>query len=104
MICLINTGKNWTEENESYPLRKKFKIPNGENSSNSLFSNEEVIKMRTLYSEGVSPKDIASMYPEISINTIKAILYGRSYKFLPYWKFSEKKWVEPCIDYPQSLK
>ena len=92
MICLINTGKNWNDPNEEYPLRKQFKILKGENVKNSLFTNEEVLKMRKLYGTGTKPKDICAMYPNISENTIKAILYGRNYKYLPTWNKEKNDW------------
>lgn len=104
MICLINTGKNWSEPNENYPLRKTFKALSGEKSPNAKFTNDEVMEMRTLYSQGVPNREIYKMYPDTSENTIKAILYGKSYKKLPYWNNSQQKWIEPCIDYSQSLK
>ena len=37
-------------------------------------------------------------------SAISAIIYGKTYKHLPIWNNSKKKWIEPCIDYPQSLK
>ena len=51
-----------------------------------------VLKMRKLYGTGTKPKDICAMYPNISENTIKAILYGRSYKYLPTWNKEKSDW------------
>lgn len=103
MICLINTGKNWIDPEAIYPLRK-FVRKSGEKAFNSLFTNEEVMAMRTRYSQGESSGEIVKSYPNISPNTIRAILYGRSYKMLPYWNRTKGQWIEPCIDYSQSLK
>ena len=83
-------------------VQKKKKTCNNLNIHHQ--ENEEVMKMRTMYSEGTPSRKICEIYPNVSENTIKAILYGKSYKKLPYWNVTQKKWIEPCIDYPQSLK
>lgn len=92
MISLINTGKNWKNNDEEYPLRKQFKIQKGEKVSNALFTNDQVLEMRKLHGTGTKPKDICAMYPKISENTIKAILYGKSYKYLPLWNKEKNDW------------
>lgn len=104
MICLINAGKNWYNKELSYPLRKVFTSQRGEKSPKAKFTNDEVMKMRQMYADGMQPKSICQLYPNISQSTIKAILYGRSYKYLPYYNRTSQKWIEPCIDHSQSLK
>lgn len=104
-LSMINQGKAWHDDNESYPLRILPTTYLGSLNSNAKFTEEQVMEMRTLYSKGVTSKEIEKKYSHIASEfTIKAILSGKSYKNLPYWKYSEKKWIEPCIDYPQSLK
>ena len=107
MICLINTGKNWFDENEDYPLRKKFKIGQGENAHHAILNDEIVMEIRTKYSQGIPKKQLEKEYClkyNVSASTIQAVLYGRTFKHLPIWKNTEKRWIEPCNDYSQSLK
>ena len=92
-LSMINQGKTWKDSEEKYPLRKKFNSQIGEKASHSLFSDEEVIKIRTLYSKGKTPKEIFEIYNKYSPNTIQAILYGNSYKHLPRWNNKLKKWI-----------
>lgn len=105
MISLINQGKNWYDENESYPLRPTDTRNIGNKNGSALFTEDQVMHMRQEYANDpkLSTRILAEKY-NISINTMRAILSGRSYKYLPYYKKSLKKWIEPCIDYPQSLK
>lgn len=70
----------------------------------ALFSNNEVMLIRKRYAtEALTAADLAKEY-NISASTMRAILRGASYKYLPYYNKSLNKWIEPCIDYPQSLK
>ena len=105
IISLINQGKNWFDEKETYPIRQTDYRNIGEKAGGALFTNEEVMNIRKEYAENpkLSATILANKY-SVSINTMSAILQGRSYKYLPYYKKSLKKWIEPCIDYPQSLK
>lgn len=105
IISLINQGKNWFDEKETYPIRQTDYRNIGEKVGGALFTNEEVMNIRKEYAENpkLSATILANKY-SVSINTMSAILQGRSYKYLPYYKKSLKKWIEPCIDYPQSLK
>ena len=104
MISLINTGKNWFDEKDEYPLRKTFKNNSlGSSNPRAKFTEEQVMEIRKLYSENVPTKDIIAKYNHIATdNAIKAILYNRSYKHLPNWNKKLNKWIEPCIDYSQS--
>ncbi|MGN1342925.1 MAG: hypothetical protein ACI4VL_07045 [Bacilli bacterium] len=61
------------------------------------------MEIRTLYSQGKTLKELTELYGKIaSASAIKSIIYGETYKHLPVWKKKIKKWIEPCIDYPQS--
>lgn len=104
-LSMINQGKTWFDENEQYPLRKMEKAHKGSSNGRAKFSEEQVMEIRKKYSQGSSPKELFLEYNHIaSDSAISAILYGKTYKHLPIWSNSKKKWIEPCIDYPQSLK
>lgn len=104
IISLINTGKNWFDEKEEYPLRKTFKNSSlGSSNPRAKFTEEQVMEIRKLYSENIPTKEIIAKYNHIATdNAIKAILYNKSYKHLPSWSKKLNKWIEPCIDYSQS--
>lgn len=100
-------GTNWsyihsdvfTKENKDY---YKYHTTDGEKSSFSVFSNEEVIAYRKRYVFETAKQ----MYPEvsnrISFDGFQKILWGYTYSNLPIYKKKEKKWinVEACNDYP----
>lgn len=102
-LSMINTGKVWKDENIEYPLRMTYTGSKGSKNPRSCFTEEQVMEIRTLYSQGVTLKNIPDKYKKLaSESAITAILYGRSYKHLPIWSKKEQKWIEPCIDYSQS--
>ena len=102
-ICLINTGKTWFNKDLKYPIRITNTGMKGEKNPKAKFTEEQVMEMRKLYSQGECPKDIKIKYHHIaSDNAIDAILYGKTYTHLPIWKNKTHEWIEPCIDYSQS--
>ena len=104
-ISMINQGKIWHNEKEHYPIRQMSTSNKGIKNGRAKFTEEQVMEIRNLYSQGYKPKEIIQKYRHIaSESAIFAILYGRTYKHLPIWKNKEKCWIKPCIDYPQSLK
>jgi group I intron endonuclease len=104
-LSMINQGKIWSEENESYPIRIMSVGIKGSKNKKAKFTDEQVMEIRKKYAEGQTPNQLYPQYNHIATNSaIKAIIYGESYKNLPIYKKSIKKWIEPCIDYPQSLK
>ena len=57
-------------------------------------SESQVKEMRELYSNGVKPSEICKKFNHIaSDNTIKAILYGKTFKHLPIWNNKLKQWI-----------
>lgn len=104
-LSMINQGKTWFDKKEKYPLRKLETSHRGSLNGKAKFSEKQVMEIRKKYSMGIPPKEIFIEYGNIaSKSAISAILYGKTYKHLPIWNNSKKKWIEPCIDYPQSLK
>lgn len=104
-LSLINTGKIWFNKHLTYPLRKINFSGRGEKNGRAKFTEQEVMEMRTLYSQGVTLKGMPTKFTDkASPSAISAILYGRTYQHLPIWNKRQAKWIEPCIDYPQSHK
>ena len=96
MICNINTGKNWFDPNETYPLRTEKTDQSGENNPRAKLTKEKVMLMRKEYSELKSPKDILKKYSKlwnISERTLRAALYGESWKKLPIWNNAKQEWI-----------
>ena len=80
----------YTEENKQYYSKE---ATNGESSENALFSNDEVIAIRTRY-VSESAKSIYQDYKDrCSYQTLQGILWGRNYKNLPLYKKKERKWI-----------
>lgn len=102
-LCMINTGKTWYNKNIKYPIRKTYTGSKGSKNPRSKFTEEQVLEIRQLYSEGKTLKDIPMKYKKIaSDSAILAIMYNKTYKHLPMWDKHKQKWIGPCIDYSQS--
>lgn len=97
-ISNINNGKNWFDSDLTYPLRKNGLARIGENNGTSKFSDSEVVLMRQLY-QFKTISEIQDLYKgKASKSAIKQILTGETYKHLPVYKKTLKKWIEACID------
>ena len=93
-ISMINQGKIWKDKNESYPLRKTYYGSKGEKNPRSKFTEQQVLEIRTLYSKGITLKDIPQKYKDIaSESAINAILSGKTYKHLPIWDKKTQQWI-----------
>lgn len=104
-LSMINQGKTWFDEREKYPLRKMSTARKGSLNGRAKFTEEQVKEIRERYSQGESPASLKKEFGKFaSESAISSILYGKSYKYLPIWSNTKKKWIEPCIDYSQSLK
>lgn len=102
-LCMINTGKTWYNKNIQYPIRKTYTGSKGSKNPKSKFTEKQVLEIRTLYSQGITLKNMPQKYKDIaSDNAILAIMYNKTYKHLPMWDKHKQKWIEPCIDYSQS--
>lgn len=99
-LSMINQGKTWKNKNLIYPIRQTYKGSKGSKNPRARFTEEEVMELRKMYSQGLTLKNIPEKYKKIaSDSAITAIFYGKTYKHLPIWDKKEKKWIEPCIDY-----
>lgn len=97
-ISNINQGKNWTDKEQQYPLRKNTLARIGEQNGTSCFSDAEILEMRELYKDKTI-KQLTEIYKDkASESAIKKILTGETYKHLPVYKKSLKIWIEACID------
>ena len=80
----------YTPENKEY---YKHQATNGESSDRAIFTNEEVIAMRTRYVNETADKIYEDYKDRCALQTLKAILWGNAYKDLPLYKKREKKWI-----------
>lgn len=104
-LSMINQGKTWYDENDTYPLRQLETSHKGSSNGRAKFTEAQVMEIRTLYSKGVRPIELIQKYSKnASEAAVSSIIYGKSFKYLPVWNNRIKQWIEPCIDYSQSLK
>ena len=80
----------FTDENKKYYV---YENSCGGNSKTSVFSDEEVVLIRTRYMKE-SAKTIYEDYKDrISFNGFQEILWGRRYKNLPVYSKRKKEWI-----------
>ena len=80
----------FTDENKRYYI---YENSCGGNSKTSVFSDEEVVLIRTRYIKE-SAKAIYEDYKDrISFNGFQEILWGRRYKNLPVYSKRKKEWI-----------
>ena len=90
---MINQGKIWNDNQIEYPIRKTNYGSPGDKNPRSKFTNEQVMEIRTKYSNGSSLSELQEEYSnQASKSTIKAIIYGESFKNLPVWSKKTKSW------------
>ena len=80
----------YTPENKEY---YKHQATNGESSDRAIFTNEEVVAMRTRYVNETADKIYEDYKDRCALQTLKAILWGNAYKDLPLYKKREKRWI-----------
>ena len=89
----LNKGRRWHFDNvEDYPIRKNAKSV-GHNKYQATLDNE-IVEIRKQYITHSLP-ELKKMYPDYSFSTLKQIVYGSKYKYLPIYRKREKKWVYP---------
>lgn len=97
MILNINQGRNWFDPQEDYPLRKIIITgAPGESNGRALLTEERVMEIRMMYSEGMAPKEIYRYAEEawgVKPRTSRAALYGESWKCLPIWDHNKQEWI-----------
>lgn len=99
-ICMINTGKTWCNKNLNYPIRKEFFNLKGENNASAKITDEEVLEIRKLQSQGYSVSNLPKKYSnKLGKSSLYNIFNGTTFKHLPIWDKKNNKWIEPCIDY-----
>lgn len=77
---------------KDYPIRKKAKSI-GHNKYQATLDND-IIEIRKQYVNH-SLLELVQMYPEYGYSSLKHIVYGSVYKYLPIYKKREKKWIYP---------
>lgn len=93
-VYRINTGKIWTDSRISYPIRKTNKLARiGEANGRSIFSDEEVLKIREQY-VNMSVSELYEFYKDkCSFSGFKKIVQGTTFKHLPVYSKITKKWL-----------
>ena len=80
----------YTQENKNYYI---YQNSRGEKGAAAGFTDEEVIDLRKQYVDK-SARELYEPYKEkMAYNTFQAMLWGRTYKYLPIYKKKEKKWI-----------
>ena len=80
----------YTDENKGY---YKKKTPIGENGKNSIFSDEEVLKLRERYINETAAQIFESVKTRCTFQTLQCILWGRHYNHIPIYDKRNKKWI-----------
>ena len=57
------------------------------------FTDEEVIQLRKQYVDHSASELYEPYKNRVKYNTFQAMLWGRTYKYLPIYKKKEKKWI-----------
>lgn len=74
MIWSINQGHRWKQSNLSYPIRKR--------EGSKRFSDETALLILKKYSEGKTFRELAKEF-NCCAETIKNLVQGKTYKYLP---------------------
>lgn len=93
IISQINLGKKWSSIGDySYPIRP-MEGKKGEDNWKSIFTDEEVVKIRTRYTLE-SGKKIYEDYKDIcSYTTLERVLIGKTFSHLPVYSKKTKQWI-----------
>lgn len=91
-------GKSWThimpevytEENKKYYC---YQSTNGELSPMAKFTNDEVLKIRERYVKETAQQIYKDYSDRCTLDTLKHILIGTTYKNVPIYKKKKKEWI-----------
>lgn len=91
-------GKTWvhimpevyTEENKKYYI---YQNSLGENGSNAILTDEEVLQVRKRYVNETAKQIFEDYKDRLQYQTLQQILWGRTYSYLPIYKKKEKIWI-----------
>jgi group I intron endonuclease len=84
----------YTNENKIY---YSTKTSLGENSANSLFTDEEVLVLRERYVNETAKEIYESVKDRCSFQTLQQILWGRYYSYIKYYDKRIKRWIQKII-------
>lgn len=95
-IYRINRGETWYNSELSYPIRTwTDEARPGSQNGRSDFTEEEVLQIRKRYVN----ETVNDMYPDYknrcSLSGFKKIVQGTTFKNVPIYKKSMKKWINP---------
>ena len=95
-IYKINRGETWYNSELSYPIRTwTDEARPGSQNGRSVFTEEEVLQIRKRYVN----ETVNDMYPDYknrcSLSGFKKIVQGTTFKNVPIYKKSMKKWINP---------
>lgn len=103
LVSMINSGIVWNNIGTyDYPIYiVKEKANKGEKNPRAIFSDQEVLKIRTRFMEETLTEIYEDYKSFCSFSEMKKICYGVHFKHLPQYKKREKRWVldGTCIDY-----
>lgn len=95
----IVTTKENSDHAKGLGLMKYLK---GELNGNAVFTDEQVIEMRKLYSEGYLSKDLAIKFGS-TLKHIQHLIAGKSYKHLPILKKKYETNTSFTTKFPESI-
>lgn len=76
----------------TYKVTQKREL--GEKNPASILTEEDVIIIRSLYTQKVR-KEIIKLFPNYSERAIVSVLSGQNWKFLPIYQKKNKRWIYP---------
>lgn len=81
----------YTHENKYYWI---YETSIGENSNKSIFTDDEVLKLRYRYINETAKEIYDSVKNRCTFQTLQQILWGRHYSHLPIYDKKNKVWIK----------
>lgn len=91
-ISMINQGHIWKKEGYTYPLSNQTVGSIGSKNPRALVDEETVMEMRTYYVSH-SFQETKDKYQYLKPSTVRAIVYGESWKNLPVYSKKKGAWI-----------